>query len=182
MWVSEWEREYPVARYDEKYYNLLIQKAGSLSSDDFIVMGRWKDDAWTEGRWKPNVAMVAFPAWVAASTELPGITLDRSTLENFLTNWANRLYPDTSARSADKMKRFGLSRATTLAHFISIGKFPICDSRVRRAIKRLCSARARDEVSWYLRLYVPTFEELERVCGASVRRLDKALFAYGRPD
>ena len=179
IWVSEWEREYPVNRYDEEFYGLLIQKAGVLSSNDFIVMGRWKDDAWTDNRWKPNVAMVAFPAWVAASTELPGTTLDRSTLGTFLVNWADRLYPDTSSRSANKMKRFGLSRATTIAHFISAGQFPIYDSRVRTAIKRLRSVSAPDEVGSYLNSYIPIFEELRGICGAPARKLDKALFAYG---
>jgi hypothetical protein len=77
------------------------------------------------------------------------------------------------------MKRFGLSRATTIAHFISVGEFPICDKRVRKAVKRLCSVQAPNDVSWYLRSYIPIFEELKTACGASARKLDKALFAYG---
>jgi hypothetical protein len=178
-WIDEWEREYPSNQYDEKYYGVLIEKAGSLSSADFIIMGRWKDDAWTEGRWRPNVASVAFPAWIAASAELPGFVIDRSTLERFLTSWADRLYPDTASRSADRMKRFGLSRTTTMAHFISAGMFPICDKRVRTAIKRLCSIRTPDEIGWYLQSYIPIFEELRMLCRVSGRKLDKALFAYG---
>jgi hypothetical protein len=142
-------------------------------------MGRWKDDAWTDGRWKPNVAMVAYPAWMMASRELPGLILSRSTLEEFLTKWSDRLYPDTSSRRTDKMKRFGLSRTTTMAHFMSAGEFPICDSRVRTAIKRLRAMPKRDEVDWYLRYCLPTIEELKSLCGASGRAVDKALFAYG---
>jgi hypothetical protein len=179
-WSNEWEPEYPSSQYDEEYYDVLIGRSGNLSPDDFIVMGKWKDDAWAEGKWKPNVAMVAFPAWIAASQELPGISLNLSTLATFLRTWADRYYPDTSSRSIDKMKRFGLSRATTLAHFMSVGKFPICDSRVRVAIGRLCSIRTPDEVRWYLQSYLPIFEELKRLCSAHGRKIDKALFAYGR--
>jgi hypothetical protein len=178
-WLSDWEHQYPVYQYDERYYAQLIQRAGDLSSDDFIVMGRWKDDAWTEGRWHPNVAMVAFPAWISASVELPGLRLNKASLKDFLTTWSDRLYPDTSSRSPDKMKRFGLSRATTVAHFMSAGEFPICDGRVRTAINRLCSIRTPDDVSWYLNSYIPIFSELRSICRTSVRTLDKALFAYG---
>jgi hypothetical protein len=177
-WISVWAPEYPVDAYDEKYYDHLIQRAGDLSSDDFILMGRWKDSAWTESKWRPNVAMVAFPAWIAASAELPGFSLDRSSLKDFLTRWADRRYPDTSARSADKMKRFGLSRTTTICHFMSAGEFPICDSRVRKAIKRLCTIRTPDEVNWYLDSYIPIFAEIKNACRVSERTLDKALFAY----
>ena len=84
-----------------------------------------------------------------------------------------------SSRSGDGKKRFGLSRATTLLHFMSAGAFPIYDSRVRRAVKRLCNERAPGNMDWYLKSYIPVFRDLLRACGASARDLDKALFAYG---
>jgi hypothetical protein len=178
-WLQRWEQEYPSDDYGEKYYDHLIRRTGSLSSEDFILMGRWKDNARTDGKWRPNVAMVAFPAWVDASVELSGFSIEQSSLEAFLKKWSDHLYPDTSARSADGKKRFGLSRTTTLLHFISAGRFPICDSRVRSAIKHLCNIRTPDEVEQYLNSYVSIFEQLARVCDASARSLDKALFAYG---
>ena len=178
-WLNEWESKYPSEEYDEKHYDDLIGRAGALSSDDFILIGRWKDSAWTENKWRPNVAMVAFPAWIDASKELPSFNLETVSPEAFLRRWSDRLYPDTSSRSADGKTRLGLSRATTLLHFMSVGKFPICDSRVRTAIKRLCNERAPDDVEWYLRSYIPIFDELASRCGAIPRTLDKAMFAYG---
>ena len=130
-WSTEWEPKYPSEAYDEKQYASLIMLAGVLSSEDFILMGRWKDSAWTERKWRPNVAIVAFPAWMDASIELPGV-------------------------------------------------IPICDSRVRTAIRRLCSEPAPERGEWYLKSYIPIFEELAVRCSASSRSLDKALFAYGR--
>jgi len=178
-WLSHWERKYPSEKYDEKKYDYLIRRAGVLSSEDFILLGRWKDAAWSEKKWRPNVAMVAFPAWMDVSKELPGFRIEQTSPEEFLNKWSERLYPDTSSRRPDGKKHFGLPRATTLLHFISAGKFPIYDSRVRTAVRRLCNKRALDDVEWYLNSYIPIFDQLVNVCGASVRSLDKALHAYG---
>jgi hypothetical protein len=179
-WLRAWEDEYPSEDYDEKYYDYLIRRAGVLSSEDFVLIGRWKDSAWTEKRWRPNVAMVAYPAWVAASEELPGVRIEGIPLEPFLKKWSDRRYPDTSSRSADGQKRFGLSRTTTLVHFMSTGRLPIYDSRVRIAVKRLCDTPAPDDVESYLEFFVPIFDQLVGILGASARSVDKALFAYGR--
>lgn len=179
-WLNNWEPRYPEAQYDEKYYDHLIQQSGNLASEDFILLGRWKDSAWTERKWRANVAMVAFPAWMDAARELPGFDLGKASVEEFLNTWSEHLYPDASSKSVDGQKRFGLSRTTALLHFMSAGKFPICDSRVRTAIRRLTNRRAPDEVKWYLASYIPLFEDLAGQCCTSPRSLDKALFAYGR--
>ena len=42
-----------------------------------------------------------------------------------------------SKKKGPVKKRFGVPRATTLLHFVSGGRFPIIDSRVRRAIVKL---------------------------------------------
>src|SRR5579864_9361212 len=88
-WLVHWERKYPSEDYDEKYYDQLIQRAGILSSGDFIVIGRWKDSAWTENKWRSNVAMVAFPAWMDASIELPGFSIEQILVEAFLKKWSD---------------------------------------------------------------------------------------------
>jgi hypothetical protein len=178
-WLDHWERKYPSEKYDEKKYDYLIGRVGVLSSEDLILLGRWKDAAWSEKKWRPNVAMVAFPAWMDVSKELLGFRIDQTSPEEFLNKWSERSYPDTSSRSPDGKKHFGLPRATTLLHFISAGKFPIYDSRVRTAVRRLCNARALDDVESYLNFYIPIFGQLVNVCGASLRSVDKALHAYG---
>ncbi len=79
---------------------------------------------------------------------------------------------------------FGLSRATTLLHFLSGGIYPIFDSRVRTAIARLLQQLALpDEVSAYMEQMLPIFNDLAESCKAEDRRmLDKARFAYGALD
>jgi hypothetical protein len=83
-------------------------------------------------------------------------------------------------------KRFGVPRATTLLHFVSGGRFPMIDSRVRRAIARLSNdhVRPKNTVSWYLESFRPLFSELAALCKAEgdlrmLRMLDKALLSYG---
>lgn len=175
-WLTEWENKYPSKDYNEDLYNELIQKAGALVPQDFILIGRWKDAAWTKNKWRPNVASVAYAGWIEASIELPGLSV---VPEAFLNEWCQRLYPDTSSRSVNGQKRFGLSRATTLLHLMSAAKFPIYDSRVRRAIRRVCKKHAPNQVEWYIKSYIPIFEALVELCSAIPRSVDKALFAYG---
>jgi hypothetical protein len=79
-------------------------------------------------------------------------------------------------------KRFGVPRATTLLHFVSGGRFPIIDSRVRRAIARLCDDHVPpNTVRWYLDSFRPLFSELAALCKTEddSRILDKALTSYG---
>ena len=70
-----------------------------------------------------------------AAKELPKCP-DETKVAAFLEDWANRAYTATDRRGPRK-KHFGLPRATTLLHFISGGRYPIFDSRVRTAIARL---------------------------------------------
>ena len=143
-------------------------------------IGRWKDGARTDGRWKANVASVAYPIWMQAASEMPKCP-EGMGVADFLNDWSNRKYKDEwPTRSVEK--RFGLSRATTLLHFLSGGCFPIFDSRVRTAITRLSpnSTRVENTVGWYLDSYCSLFAELAAVCGSEdFRTMDKALFSYG---
>jgi hypothetical protein len=99
----------------------------------------------------------------------------------FLEDWPNRAYTDTY-KKGQKQKHFGLSRSTTLLHFLSGGRYPIFDSRVKTAIARLLDRpKLPGTVSSYLGSYLPLFKELAERCETSdFRMLDKALFSYLR--
>jgi len=63
-----------------------------------------------------------------AAQELPKCP-DGSDVADFLDNWSGRTYTDVFEKKGPVEKHFGLARATTLLHFVSGGRFPICDSR-----------------------------------------------------
>lgn len=171
-----WAQRYPSNNYVG--HTELIQKYKSFSADDFVRIGKWKDAVKTEGKWKENVASVAYLIWMQAASELPKCPED-SEVENFLVDWSERKYTDEFA-SGPMEKRFGLSRATTLLHFISGGRFPIFDSRVRKAMNRLLGITVPNNVRWYLDCYRPLFSEVAALCGTEdVRIVDKALFSFG---
>ena len=179
---QEWLRVW-AARYqsdDDPEYRKLIAKYESLSAEDFERIGKWKDGAKTERQWRPNVASVAYRIWMQAATELPKCP-EGSEVASFLDDWSRRAYTD-EYKNGSREKHFGLSRATTLLHFVSGGRFPIFDSRVRTAIARLLGPPVPpDTVRWYLDSCCPLFSELAALCeqGNDLRILDKALFSYG---
>src|SRR5258707_6020691 len=159
-WLRMWADQYPENDYAE--YAELIAKHKSLSALDFEEIGKWKDAAKTQAKWKVNVASVAYKIWMQAASELPAFP-EESRIADFLEDWANRNYTDEYKNGAVK-KQFGLSRATTLLHFISGGRFPIFDSRVRRALKRLLDEPVAKTVRWYLNSYFQLFSELAGIC------------------
>src|SRR5262249_54953507 len=155
----------------------LIAKRGSLSSADFVRIGKWKDAASTPAKWKANVASVAFDIWMVAASERPKSPHENS-VEKFLHDWSERKYTNRFATGTVE-KRFGLSRATTLLYFISGGRFPIFDSRVRRAVKRLRDADVPNTARAYVDSYCPLFSEIATRCHSKdVRMVDQALFSY----
>jgi len=179
-WLRVWASRY--GGYDEIEYGYLIAKHKLFSTEDFRRIGKWKDSAKTEGRWKPNVASVAYPIWEMAAEELPTCP-EESDIAAFLEDWSSRAYTDIY-KSGPRKKHFGLSRATTLLHFISGGRYPIFDSRVKTAFARLQGQpKLRDTVRSYLDSYVPFFKNLAELCETGdIRMLDKALFSYGALD
>jgi hypothetical protein len=179
-WLHVWAARYQ--GYDEPEYKELIQKHSLLSTEDFMSIGKWKDGAKTANQWKPNVASVAYLIWERAAKELPKCP-DENRVADFLEYWSNMEYSDVFTNGSRK-KRFGLSRATTLLHFVSGGVYPIFDSRVRTAIARLLRRpKLPNTVSSYLASYIPLFTELADHCETSdLRMLDKALFSYGAWD
>jgi hypothetical protein len=172
MWAGLYPR-----KYDPEHDSLITQYK-SLSAADFVRIGRWKDSAETESKWKPNVASVAYQIWMQAASELPKCP-DGNRVADFLQDWSERKYADQYTSRAVQ-KRFGLSRATTLLYFVSGGRFPIFDSRVRRAMKRLLNSSVPNNIRWYVDSYCPLFSEITALCGAeNVRTVDKALFSFG---
>jgi hypothetical protein len=179
-WLRVWSSLYGVDDEDDEVeYRALIAKDGAFSRTDFERIGRWKDNAVSDGRWKPNVAMVAYKIWMQATSELPRCP-GGNAVAAFLDDWSERKYQDKYKSGLVREKRFGLARATTLLHFISGGRFPIFDARVRRAASRLLNSRARNTVRWYLDSFCQIFSEIASACGTKdLRSIDRALFCYG---
>ena len=175
-WLELWAKRYPSEDYSG--YEDLIARHKSFSNADIEQIGRWKDAAKSNGKWKPNVASVAYEIWMQAASELPLCPRDEQA-SDFLEDWSQRKYRDVY-RNGPTEKPFGLSRATTLLHFLSGGRFPIFDSRVRRAMARLLNSRVPNTIEWYLNSYCPLFSQISALCGTrDLRKLDKALFSYG---
>lgn len=175
-WLRMWADLYPSQDYAG--YEELMALHKSFSHADIVRIGMWKDNAKTEAKWKPNVASVAYEIWMQAASEVPVCPKDDGTAA-FLDDWSGRKYTDEfGIRRVEK--RFGLSRASTLLHFVSGGHFPIFDSRVRKAMTRLLSSHVPNTVGWYLNSYCPLFSEIAALCVAKdLRVVDKALFSYG---
>ena len=179
-WLRVWSALY--GGYDEKEYANLIAKHSLFSAEDYERIGKWKDDVRKESQWKPNVAHVAYLIWKQAADELPKCPQEVDVAA-FLDGWSNRKYTDVFPKKSVE-KRFGLSRATTLLHFVSGGRYPIFDSRVKSAVARLLNKQQLSgTTSSYLHSFLPLFQKLADCCGCDtlddLRMLDKALFSYG---
>jgi len=179
MWLREWGDDFPKEKYPPLDH--FLREPASLTPEDFEYLGRWKDGALKgEKKWKPNVASVAFPIWMQAAHELPGTRIEHLEVPGFLAEWSAKTYADEFS-SRTVQKRFGLARATTILHLLSRGTYPIFDSRVRRAFRRLTGAKAYDRVDWYLGSYLPFFSQLISECRTDDKKaVDNALFMYGR--
>jgi hypothetical protein len=178
-WLNWWAKRYEDDTGYDPEYKILIEKHRSFSAEDFRRIGKWKDGATTESQWKPNVASVAYLIWEQAAEESPHCP-EESKVAAFLEDWSNRAYTDIF-KNGPRKKHFGLSRATTLLHFVSGGRYPIFDSRVKTAIARLLDhPELPGTIGSYLDSYVPLFKELADRCETEdFRKLDKALFSYG---
>jgi len=178
-WLTWWAKRYEYKTDYDPEYKVLIEKYKSFSAEEFRRIGKWKDGATTESQWKPNVASVAYPIWEQAAKELPKCP-EKSEVADFLEDWSNRGYTDI-LKNGPRKKHFGLSRATMLLHFVSGGRYPIFDSRVKTAIARLLNhPELPGTISSYLNSYLPLFKELADRCETDdFRMLDKAVFSYG---
>jgi len=176
-WLRCWVERYKSD--DDTICSVLLEKHKSFSAEDFRRIGKWKDGVTTESQWKPNVAKVAYLIWERAAEKLPKCPEENETA-TFLEDWSNQAYTD-QFKNGPRKKHFGLSRATTLLHFVSGGHYPIFDSRVKTAFARLLGRpELLGTVNSYLDSYVPLITELADRCGTDdLRRLGNALFSYG---
>lgn len=178
--LGEWSSCYREKKYPALDH--LLSRCDRLTAADFQWVGRWKDGALNNDKWRRNIAMVAFPIWMQAADELPGTQVANLHVPSFLEDWSNKTYRDEYVNRAVE-KRFGLSRASTLLHVLSGGKYPIFDSRVRRAFRRLTGESAQNSGSWYLDSYIFFFSQLMVACDTKEATLvDRALFSYGAKD
>ena len=176
-WLGMWAALYPTSKYGTEH-DKLIAKPEPLSAAYIVRIGRWKDAAQAESKWKPNVASVAYQIWMDAASKPPRCP-DESQVADFLQYWSERKYVNNYRSGAREMS-FGLSRTTTLLYFISSQRFPIFDSRVIRALKRLLNSTVPKDIRWYVDTFRPLFREIAGLCGTdNVRMVDKALFSYG---
>ena len=177
-WLSYWSTRYG-ATYDERTYQRLVNRRIRLTREDFIAMGKWKDGATGGRRWARHVASVAYDGWIVIAKNRPTCPSEANVKE-FLEKWSTiRAYV---SRDGIHEKRFGLSRATTLLHFVSRGKYPIFDRRVRRAVARLRdTTMPPNTVEEFCDNFCPFFRNLAKECRTTnnLRNLDKVLFCYG---
>jgi hypothetical protein len=179
-WLARWAVRYGGG--DNPEYFDLIAKQGKLSSDDFEQVGRWKEGCLkrSHGSWKTGTPR-GYDIWMHAKAECPECP-EQSDIAGFLKDWSERTFVAGKKGDLVLRYRFGLSRATTLLHFISGGRYPILDSRVATAMIRLGSP-IEETIDGYLNSFCPLFSEIAAVCGVSgiegLRKLDNALFNYG---
>lgn len=182
-WLTHWEKRYEQDNGDDEEHHELIAKHESFLPGDFERIGKWKDGVTTESKWRPNVASVAYPIWMEAAQQKPTCP-EEGAIKTFLNLWSDKTYTDVFTNGKSQTKRFGLSRASTLLHFLSGGRYPIFDSRVRTAIARLSGTHEMEyTVEAYCESCMPAIEALATLCGTEdIRSLDKALFSYGALD
>jgi hypothetical protein len=179
-WLTRWAARYGDG--DNPEYFGLIAKRGRLSSEDFEQVGRWKEGCLkpNHGSWKTGTPK-GYDVWMQAKVEAPKCP-EQSELSEFLKVWSEKTFVAGKKGDLTLKYRFGLSRATTLLHFISAGRYPIFDSRVATALVRLGSP-IEETIDGYLNSFCPLFSEIAAVCGISgiegLRKLDNALFNYG---
>ena len=162
-WLTRWAARYGDG--DNPVYFVLIAKQGRLSSDDFEQVGRWKEGCLkpSNGRWKTGTP-TGYDIWMQARAQAPKCP-EQSELPGFLKDWKERTFVAGKKGDLILRHRFGLSRATTLLHFISGGRYPIFDARVATALIRLGSP-TEETIDGYL-IFCPLFSEIAAVCGVS---------------
>jgi hypothetical protein len=189
VWLSTWVDRYNKwgARHgnrDNRVYFELIAKHGKLSGEDFERIGQWKEQCWPPklGRWKTGTP-AAYDVWMQANAALP-ICPDKDGVAAFLKGWSERRFLASHKQRKDGKpftQAFGISRATTLLHFISGGLYPILDSTVQASLARLGSP-VENTIGEYINVFCPLFSELASVCGLfgteGLRKLDNALTTY----
>jgi hypothetical protein len=175
---------------DDLVYKSLIEKGGQLSGADFEQIGRWKEGCLVKagckenGRWKPQTT-AAYDVWMEARRNPPkrpaNGKMDDAFAEKFLKEWSEKTY-DVPKKGPT---RFGVPRASTLLHFLSAGQFPIYDSLIWYALRRLGTPLPSEvTVDVYLKKFCPLSASIAVACGLcqitdDLRKLDNALRCSG---
>jgi hypothetical protein len=199
VWVQKWNDLFLLGKdrkADDRVYKSLMETKGELSGADFEQIGRWKEGCLKtgekeNGRWKPKTS-AAYDIWMQAKENPPerppDDKIDREFAAKFLGDWSERKFAKPSAGGIVQDTRFGLSRATTLLHFIGVGRFPIYDSGIWYGLERLgLRLPWTMTVEAYFERFVPLFFSIASECGLSqsiddLRKLDNALRCYGRKE
>jgi hypothetical protein len=183
VWAASWAARYDGGDNDEYLRLIAIAKQGKLSAADIEQVGRWKEGCLDprNGRWKTGTP-AAYDVWMQAKAELPECP-GKNKVADFLRCWSVRTFVAGKRKKTGVVitQSFGLSRSTTLLHFISGGQYPILDSNVVSAMTRLGSPY---EIHAYVNSFCPLFSDIASVCGVcgieGLRKLDNALFMYGK--
>ena len=136
-WLRTWAALFPSTKYYEEEYDALIENHKSLSAADFQRIGKWKDSAKTQGKWKANVASVAYEIWMQAAKATPACP-EESQVAAFLNDWSERKYVDHFP-SRKIEKHFGLSTSDNTSAFRKRRTFPY----LRQAGKKSDSSLAQ---------------------------------------
>jgi hypothetical protein len=160
-WLTKWAGLYGEDESDNPEHDALVEKDGLLSRADFERVGRWKEGCPKgHGGWKTGTPG-AYDIWTQAMAKLPPCPADDHIAE-FLVSWSEKTFWAGTRKSRRLEQSFGLSRATTLLHFVSGGRYPIVDRRVEAAMARLGSP-IEMTINGYLRSFCPFFSELAAV-------------------
>jgi hypothetical protein len=177
-WVTKWAALY--GGNDNAEHDALIEKDGLLLGEDFERVGRWKEGCAVGHKgWKAGTPR-AYEIWIQAKDHPPPCPAE-DRIGEFLIRWSQKRFWAGTRNDRRLEQSFGLSRATTLLHFISGGRYPILDRRVEAAMSRLGSPieMTIEGYGSFCRL----FSEIAAACGVSgikgLRKLDNALFCYG---
>jgi len=149
VWVQKWNDLFLLGKdqkADDDVYKSLMEKKGQLSGLDFEQIGRWKvgcllkKDGVEHGMWKPQTS-AAYNVWMQAKQNPPqrpeSDVIDETFAARFLEEWSEQKFDMPVKGGEVKGKRFGLSYATALLHFISVRRFPIYDDGVWYGLERL---------------------------------------------
>jgi hypothetical protein len=130
-WIQKWAAVFlsdKVRAKDDGVYKALMKKNGALAGDDFEQIGQWKvgclpkDDGEESKMWRPETS-AAYEVWMEAKQNPPRPANDVITevfARQFLITWSEKTFKMKVRGGKQKAKRFGLSFATALLHFMSV--------------------------------------------------------------
>lgn len=131
-----------------------------LDKEHFVRLGRWKTKRQTSNYKKNNAQIVQDVTRFAYQASGPLVKLN--TLR--------------------QLRGVGVAVAATILHFLHPGLYPIFDYHARTTLKEegLWQRQIEDDSPQAWLEYIDTMRKLARSTGATLREVDKALFAYDK--